>query len=369
MHNIKSIIYIFNGRFPTEKAHGIQIAKMCEAFSVAGIPVTLMVPYRYGALPEDPFDYYGLKKDFKMTRVWGLDPLWLWNYSQRVAYYLQIFSSSLGILINLLINIGSSRKSILYTRDYPTLILLAMLGFSPVVEVHDYRLTRPSRFLAWSFSRARKIIVNSVGTKVALLKHYPIPTGKLLACPNGVDTDFFNIKIKQTEAREKLGLPLTAFIIGYTGRLETAGQSKGVDILIQAFELMHNNVPNAYLCIVGGSKSVPYWQIPLYLRSFDVAVLPLGSGSLARTTAPMKLFEYLASGCAIVAADASSIREYLDDSTAVFFDSTSPESLALTLQTLAQNDQKRASLREAAWGKAPSYTWNLRAINIINFIQ
>jgi len=36
--NIKKIIYIANARIPTEKAHGIQIMKMCEAFANYGLP-------------------------------------------------------------------------------------------------------------------------------------------------------------------------------------------------------------------------------------------------------------------------------------------------------------------------------------------
>ena len=33
------LIYIVNARIPTEKAHGVQIMKMCEAFAAAGIEV------------------------------------------------------------------------------------------------------------------------------------------------------------------------------------------------------------------------------------------------------------------------------------------------------------------------------------------
>lgn len=34
------LIYISNARLPTEKAHGIQIMKMCEAFARARMKVT-----------------------------------------------------------------------------------------------------------------------------------------------------------------------------------------------------------------------------------------------------------------------------------------------------------------------------------------
>ena len=40
------LIYVANNRLPTEKAHGLQIAQMCEAFAQAGYRVTLVAPRR-----------------------------------------------------------------------------------------------------------------------------------------------------------------------------------------------------------------------------------------------------------------------------------------------------------------------------------
>lgn len=40
------LLYIANYRMPTERTHGLQVAKMCEAFAAEGIDVTLLVPRR-----------------------------------------------------------------------------------------------------------------------------------------------------------------------------------------------------------------------------------------------------------------------------------------------------------------------------------
>ena len=58
------IIYLANVRLPTEKAHGIQIVKMCEAFAGLGLEVELVVPNRLNSIQDDIFDYYGVKKNF-----------------------------------------------------------------------------------------------------------------------------------------------------------------------------------------------------------------------------------------------------------------------------------------------------------------
>ena len=52
------LYYIANARIPTEKAHGVQIMKMCEAFVDAGHEVKLIVPKRKNPIQEDPFAYY-----------------------------------------------------------------------------------------------------------------------------------------------------------------------------------------------------------------------------------------------------------------------------------------------------------------------
>ncbi len=46
------LLYITNFRIPTEKAHGIQIMKMCEAFATCGTDVELVAPLRKTPIAE-----------------------------------------------------------------------------------------------------------------------------------------------------------------------------------------------------------------------------------------------------------------------------------------------------------------------------
>ena len=55
-----NLFYIANVRMPTEKAHGIQVAKMCEAFASFGAAVTLVLPKR--GSQGDIAAAYGVKK-------------------------------------------------------------------------------------------------------------------------------------------------------------------------------------------------------------------------------------------------------------------------------------------------------------------
>ena len=60
------LIYISNSRIPTEKAYGVQIVKMCEAFAKNGIDVTLLIPKRRSNTDKDLFSYYGVAPIFKI---------------------------------------------------------------------------------------------------------------------------------------------------------------------------------------------------------------------------------------------------------------------------------------------------------------
>ncbi|HEV8666352.1 MAG TPA: hypothetical protein VN665_00695, partial [Candidatus Paceibacterota bacterium] len=63
------IYYVANARMPTEKAHGIQIAKMCEAFIESGIDLTLVVPSRK-TTPESVQEFYNLRTPVAVQRLW-----------------------------------------------------------------------------------------------------------------------------------------------------------------------------------------------------------------------------------------------------------------------------------------------------------
>ena len=70
-----SIRYIVNARFPTERAHGYQIAQMCQAFMENGISTELWHPYKHsrtgGKLLRDY--YYGLQVDIPQMELYSVD--------------------------------------------------------------------------------------------------------------------------------------------------------------------------------------------------------------------------------------------------------------------------------------------------------
>ena len=63
------IYYITNARMPTEKAHGYQIAKMCEQFAALGHQVVLAVPRRFNTLKDSIYTYYDIEENFCVEQL------------------------------------------------------------------------------------------------------------------------------------------------------------------------------------------------------------------------------------------------------------------------------------------------------------
>jgi glycosyltransferase involved in cell wall biosynthesis len=112
---------------------------------------------------------------------------------------------------------------------------------------------------------------------------------------------------------------------------------------------------------------LPHNEVMTRLAEACIAVLPNRPDPDSAFTSPIKLFEYMAAGCAVVAADLPSIREILGNDEAIWFTSGDAKSLAVALQNIATNNHAEALgavLRE----KSRAYTWQARAEKIKEFI-
>jgi len=138
----------------------------------------------------------------------------------------------------------------------------------------------------------------------------------------------------------------------------------GPDRLIDKYRSEFNN--NERVIFKG---QVDYFLVPLYLRSFDVVIIPMPEGKHARTTSPMKLFEYLASGKTIIAPRIQSITKYLKDNNSILFDSDSAEALSEKIKIAINNPELTYKLSQQALIDAKNYSWRNRAKLILDFIK
>ena len=100
------IYYVSNSRIPTEKAYGIQIMKMCEAFSSQNIDAHLIIPTRKGndIVSGDPYEYYSVKENFHIKKLWTIDPYFLMKMPQGIYIKFQSFFFMMSLCIFLFLS-------------------------------------------------------------------------------------------------------------------------------------------------------------------------------------------------------------------------------------------------------------------------
>lgn len=128
---------------------------------------------------------------------------------------------------------------------------------------------------------------------------------------NGIEADLVK-PINKNIARKKLSLPLKSKIIVFIGHLE---KLKGGLLLLNAFKIVREKIPNCYLLISGKveqgmnikQKNIIFRDFPkreevvLGINSADAAILPNPVNNFTKYCFPYKLVEYMACGVPIVA--------------------------------------------------------------------
>ena len=384
------IIYLTCSRIPTEKAHGIQIMQMLEAFSNF-TEVELVIPKRRNLIKQDAFDYYGVKRNFQITWLPVLDLVPLDKYIGHLGFWLTSFSFLVSASFYLLFR----KFDVLYTRD-KMMLSLALGRKNIIFEAHTF--PKKYFFYKWLLKKVKAIIVITEKLRRLYLEK-GISAKKVLTAPDGVDMDRFSIKKTKEECRLQLNLPLDKQIVLYTGHLY---QWKGVDALLEAarqFPMVRPCSPpsvfNQFLktlfVFVGGTEKDiaefkekakgisnvmivghrPYSEIPYFLKAADVLVLPnSASEEISKSwTSPLKMFEYMAAEKPIVASDLASIREILNENNAFLCKPDDSKSLRGAIENALQNPVLSAKIAQRAFNDVQNFTWTKRAKAILNFID
>ena len=360
------ITYLANIRLPTEKAHGLQIMKTCEAFVQEGASVTLVVPRRRNWLTDDPFTYYGIATRFPIVYLPTLD----WVRFGRVGFIVQTLSYSVSAFWYCFTN----TSDVVFSRDELPLWVASFIAKKTVWESH----TGAWNFVARSIARrCTKLVAISGGIKNLYAKR-GIDTSKIIVAPDGVELAAFANTEPTVAARQRLGLPQDKKVAMYIGRLDGW---KGAATLLEASNLLPSNI---LVAIIGGEEAQvaamrhkypkahflgyhPYAEVANNQAAANVLVLPNTAKDTisAELTSPLKLFTYMASGKPIVASDLPSIREVLSNDACYFAKPDDAHSFAVQIQAACTNSEEVALKASAALGLVQEYSWQKRAQKIL----
>ncbi len=216
---------------------------------------------------------------------------------------------------------------------------------------------------------------------------YGVASSRITVIPNGVNPERFGVFPDANTAKRELRLP-SRVVLGFTGFVRSWN---AVHRLID-FVAQHHDQLDLHILIVGDGPARGFLEeyacarrvldrltitgivgrddIVRHVAAFDIAVVP----SVNLYASPLKLFEYLQLGRAIVAPDTESIREVLTDGQdALLFDPGRDGALEAALLRLCIDSALRTRLGAAArqtiikrsltWKRNAELLWSEAAIS------
>lgn len=369
---------------PAKRANTFQIMKMTQALVQTGQEVRLLIP---GTPPEaltwaQLSEQYGLRTSFPVEWLPASASLRSYDFCWRAVRQARRWAADM-----------------IYTRHPQTAALASCTGIPTILEVHDYPQGRlgPILFRLYLAGRgARRVVAITHALADDLNTHSKsnrLPS-LLLVAPDGVDLERYSSLPDPLGSRRHLHeqgllstMPVNRLTAGYTGHLYPG---RGEDLLLG----LASRLPNLNFLVVGGEADtiqrlqaktvsmgldnlyqagfVSNASLPIYQAACDFLLVPYSikvaassGGDIARYTSPMKVFEYLAAGRAILSSDLPVLREVLNQENSVLLPPDDLEIWSETLESLANDAQRRAKLALNARTDAENYTWEARSTRII----
>jgi glycosyltransferase involved in cell wall biosynthesis len=364
------IVSISASIIPSNTANSIQVVKATQALSALGHSVTLLVPGNQAIPGEDLQAHYGLQSPLDIT--------WI---GENLAFKRYDFA---------LKAVHRARKlgaDLVYTWMLQAGVLALWCGLPTVLELHDRVTGRvgPWLFRRFSASTTRKrILTNTHALNQMLMADFNLRPSAvdILVAPNGVDLERYQVLPAPSKARQALGLP-EKFTAGYTGHFYAG---RGMELMFDLAKAL----PEVHFLWVGGEAAdVGFWKsrveseglanitltgfvsnqvLPQYQAASDVLLMPYGQkiagsggGDSAKIASPMKMFEYMAAGRAIISSDLQVIHEVLNDEMAVFCPPDDLQAWIKAIIKLRTSPEICQALGNAARAAVEGYTWRSRA--------
>ncbi|MFQ5615204.1 MAG: glycosyltransferase family 4 protein [Anaerolineales bacterium] len=381
---------------PARRANTIQVMKMTQAFVALGHTARLCVPTPPGSPADIPWDelahHYGLRHHFPVTWLPVYPRLRGYDFAASALRWARAWGADLT-----------------YTRLPQTAALSSVTGVPTIYEIHDrpQGMFGPVVFRAFLRGKgAQRLVVITRALADDLRKEFPNFQSFVIIAPDGVDLARYRDLPDPQTARHTLELPSPGtrsaplpaprntrpslpnrFTAGYTGHLYPG---RGAEMLLA----IASRLPDVTFLLAGGNPEdvarvreqaasqesenviltgfVPNTELPRYQAACDILLMPYqkrvaasSGGDIARYLSPMKLFEYLACGRAILSSDLPVLQEVLTPKNAALLPPDDVDAWVSAVRNLQADPEKRAALAAQARGDAEKYAWEARAARVL----
>ena len=379
------IAYVHSGAVPSQSANSVHVMKMCSALASEGADVTLFCPE--AEIDGNPFDMYGVPQNFKIFYVSQSGSL---NKIHKIR--------SICLALTMAKEVKKQGFDFVFGRS--TFAIFFLRHYKPFIfESHMLYTNRISNFIIRKITRSNRFVNHIVITEELkqdyLSAYHFFSTDMMSVLQDAADIALPVTKDLIPNDESKLLAIEKHPVIGYLGHLLPG---KCMEILSQ----VARKRPQYDFHIVGGRQEwVDKWKtderckgltnikfygyvenktIPYYYNNFDICVLPFSSqilignfknANIARWTSPLKLFEAMSYGKAILTTNLSTIQEVLTDGENCLMESENNiDGWCVKLDKLVADKNLRDKLGESARSLfEKEYTWNIRAKKIIELFN
>ncbi len=373
------VLYVFPEDLPLPHARGVQVAHTLGSLLELGLDVFLA--YTPSRPIVDPLDSYGIQGARSLHRL---------ELSRRAPGLLCALPIKSNRFFNYKI-IKWLRKQV-HVDAAPDVIMIrhlktahalikAGLGIPIVYEAHEiFALTARPRLRRKFASMERQVLQNAARV-ITISQNLAKEINEYYGIQRQYDILHSGTDIAGTPSQKNWSDCANRVI--YTGSLHAW---KGVSDLVAAGRWL----PGFRILVIGGNAEqierlrqevadegadvefkshADRDQIRIALADACIAVLPNRSQSISAWTSPIKLFEYMGAGCAIVASDLDTVREVLDETDAVFVPPDQPRLLAQAIADVADNPARARDMGERVRKKAEGFTWRARGQKLAGILS
>jgi glycosyltransferase involved in cell wall biosynthesis len=376
---------LYHHRTQGEEPESVHIASLIQALRDLGQDVVLLGPAgrsRAGAGGSAPW----LR--------------WLKRRLPRAAFELVQLAHNGPSLLHLKRALRRERPALLYERyalhHAAGVVAARHAGVPLILEVNTPYAYAWSRYYGLGFPRLAAFterwvlahapaIVTVSDAQRRFLVEQGVAAGKIAVCHNAVDPRVFDAT-RYPAARANLGLRDDQLVVGFVG---TMNRWQGIDVLAEAVGRLCSERPDIHFLLVGDGERAPdlratcvragvahqvsftgrraHGEIPSLIAAMDIAVLPDSN----QYGSPMKIFEYMAMGKAVVAPRVAPVEEVVRDrETGVLIPPGDPTALQAAVGRLASNPALRRKLGEEGRRYVLAHrTWRHNALRVLSVYE
>jgi len=192
-----------------------------------------------------------------------------------------------------------------------------------------------------------------------LLTRYSVDPNRIDVIPNGVDTQQFSPSVEGLAVRKKYRLEERCVVL-LSGHLE---EWAGVSLVYDLAMKLDREFPKSNVLLVGTGSSItplfeklfkdrlahmvtyaglqPFEEMPEFTGASDIALCIFPNTPVSHAASPLKVFEYMGAGKAIVATRVAGTVEVLDDNTGVLVPPGDVEALCGAVVNLCRDPELR----------------------------